>query len=223
MLVPIAIGLTLMVVLVATVWFLPKPPPAVSDDRCVSCHSDDVERLFEGAYRCRACGYEGGSRAGDVFMEEKRAALKAGPPKARYDRAIDELASARRVIREVIGVLAEVPENIRSAGGALLLEALNGGGRYVEEREEQLRALTEAMAESIEAQHWLQNAESLLHDHPDDQVREGITRVVKLWPTLNTDKAEDAAAFQTIADALEAQALGITELLRPLAPVLARE
>jgi len=52
----------------------------IADDRCVSCDSADLEMLTAAAYRCNACGYEGGSGRKVTPKPSASRLLNAPPP-----------------------------------------------------------------------------------------------------------------------------------------------
>lgn len=67
----------------------------IDTSRCVACDSADLDAAAEDAYRCRACGYEGGP--GWARMQRERAEAKAAalPPAQRKGEALRCLQDAR--------------------------------------------------------------------------------------------------------------------------------
>lgn len=67
----------------------------IDASRCVACDSDDLHLVADEAYRCRACGYEGGP--GWARMQKDRAKAKAAalPPAQRKAEALAFLKDAR--------------------------------------------------------------------------------------------------------------------------------
>lgn len=80
----------------------------IADDECVSCASKDLETIAPEAYRCRACGYEGG--VGLVALQDAAADARVDglSPEHRKREAIADLADAKSVLLAVTGTMQSV-------------------------------------------------------------------------------------------------------------------
>ena len=93
---------------------------AIDDASCVACGSTDLEVVAEGAYRCMACGYEGGSGRAALQEAAERAAIEKLPMPERRQRARAELEEARDLVLGALGgfrsVLSHSMHDLLGAG-----------------------------------------------------------------------------------------------------------
>lgn len=121
------------------------------DSTCVACDGTDVTELGPGAYRCNACGYEGGSGFADLQRSQDRAKVDALSPAQRKASARSDLENARALLLGAKGTLSGA--NIDST---MDLVGLAGAGTQERQQEKQLK-LVRAAGE-------LQQATQLLDD-----------------------------------------------------------
>ena len=72
----------------------PKP----SGPTCLACDASDVELLTHAAYRCHACGHEGGDGLPAYLADRRRAEILALPEANRLALARRTLAAARNLL-----------------------------------------------------------------------------------------------------------------------------
>jgi len=78
----------------------------ISDSACIACNSEDLESTSEGTYRCRSCGYDGGSGQAARQREERRQQIASWSAEKRRAALINELSDARRLVLSAQGTLA---------------------------------------------------------------------------------------------------------------------
>lgn len=89
------------------IWRMNKASKArISDDECVACGSKDVTIVAEGAYRCNACGYEGGSGLAKLQDKARLDAILAMSDDDKRRSGIQDLTQARSLLLGAQGTLA---------------------------------------------------------------------------------------------------------------------
>lgn len=78
---------------------------ASTGESCVACDGTDVTLLGPAAYRCNACGYEGGDGLAALHRAEREAAFARMPEAARRASARGDLEEARRLLTSGLGDL----------------------------------------------------------------------------------------------------------------------
>ena len=96
----------------------------IPDDVCVACDSQDLTVIGQGAYRCNACGYEGGSGMAQLMEDERHTGFDAMSPEQRIRTAREDLLHARALLQGAIGSLgsaqsAAVQDLIGLSGSAM--------------------------------------------------------------------------------------------------------
>ena len=129
----------------------------IADDRCVACDSTDVEELGPDAYRCRACGYEGGSGLARMIEQQRRAAFDRMGPEQRRKSARKDLDDARTFLMAAIGTL----DGAHSAGvhDLIGLGGQRGSGEGIDEKQ---ALMTNAMADVERARALIRDADHKL-------------------------------------------------------------
>ena len=126
------------------------------DDSCVSCASTEIETLFEGVYRCTACGYEGGPGYAAYLAERRREKLASLDGPARREAAQKLLADAHLLLLGVKGTLG-------SARAAGMLDLLGpGSGPFGEVEQDKHSEFFSAVWDVLQAQKALEDAAELL-------------------------------------------------------------
>lgn len=110
----------------------------IRDDSCVACDGTDLTPLGPGAYRCNACGYEGGSGLQKMKDDQRRAQIDALSPQARRDSARRDLIEARDYLKAAQSTFVSA----RSSATHDLI-GLGGGDRGQTKQAELLRALSD--------------------------------------------------------------------------------
>jgi len=95
-----------------------------TDDACAACDARDLEAIGARAYRCRVCGYEGGSGLGALHEACRRATLAGMSPARRRDVALGDLRFARALLLDADGTLSGLAES--GAAAAPRLAAVHG-------------------------------------------------------------------------------------------------
>lgn len=72
-------------------------------DRCTACDGTKVVLIAPQAYRCNACGFEGGDGWAAYKEQQRHAKFAAMDPAARRASARDDLHEARRLLTSGIG------------------------------------------------------------------------------------------------------------------------
>jgi len=135
----------------------------ISDESCVACDSADVTSLGPGAYRCNACGYEGGSGLAAMQEQNRLAQFDQMSPDERRESAQKDLLEARTVLTSCIGSL----DSVRLMSGLDMVGV--GGSGYAGtagEGNEKQQALVSAQGYVFEAQNLLKDAWYKLQGHP---------------------------------------------------------
>ena len=73
---------------------------------CIACGSYRLTLMGPGAYRCMACGYEGGDGLAAQVEAERQVALASEPPEAREAAALRDLFEAERLLSTARSALA---------------------------------------------------------------------------------------------------------------------
>jgi ribosomal protein L37AE/L43A len=90
----------------------------IKDDVCVSCDSEDVTMQGQGAYRCNACGYEGGSGRAAIQHKAKQEALEALDPAQRRSGPVSALArgaEGQQDLAQCVGWFRQAQSEIQAA------------------------------------------------------------------------------------------------------------
>ncbi len=77
----------------------------IEEDVCVACESRDLEIVGGDAYRCRACGYEGGQGWARVQREASAAKAATESPATRREKALRHLQEARLLLLAADGTM----------------------------------------------------------------------------------------------------------------------
>lgn len=131
----------------------------IADDRCVACDSTDIDKVADDAYRCRACGYEGGP--GWARMQQEKAAARAAalPPAQRKKEAIQLLSEARTLLLGAKGTMS----GALSASRQDML-GLGGDQGRAGDLSEKWGMVNTAMADVAEARNLVKKASMRLRD-----------------------------------------------------------
>ncbi len=102
---------------------------------CIACESRDVEELGKDAYRCRACGYEGGDGYAAYQRGLARKAFETWPLDKRKDEAIKDLKEAKGLLLSAQGYAAELDITVNateedSGDRSNLLTAMESAERF---------------------------------------------------------------------------------------------
>jgi|MDTC01.2.fsa_nt_gb ribosomal protein L37AE/L43A len=122
----------------------------LADDCCVACNSSNLADLGPGAYRCKACGYEGGSGLKKIQEQAKEEAIDALDPAARRRAAIIDLREARTLLLAASGSMKNVI-SLSKADMIGLPSGWDGGTRKNNE-------LNSAMADILRAKQHIDDA-----------------------------------------------------------------
>ena len=150
----------------------------ISDESCVACDSKDLTSLGPGAYRCNACGYEGGSGLAAMQEQRRLAHFDRMTPEERRKSAHEDLLEARTVLNSAIGSL----DSVRLMSGLDLVGV--GGSGYAGmagEGNEKQQALVSAMGFVLEAQNQLKDAWYKLQGHPGGALKLDVPIDYSTW------------------------------------------
>ncbi len=131
----------------------------IRDDSCVACEGADLTPLGPGAYRCNACGYEGGSGLQKMKDDQRRAQIDALSPEARRAAGRRDLIEARDYLKAAQSTFVSA----RSSATHDLI-GLGGGDRGQTKQAELLRALSDVQR----AQRLLRDADLKLNTQEAD-------------------------------------------------------
>jgi hypothetical protein len=153
-----------LVFLAAAIWQLRrfnkvlKDP--VRDDVCVACNSAQLTSLGTNAYRCNACGYEGGSGLMAMRDAAKTKKLEAMSPEQRRASGLKDLREARTLLLGCQGIMQHTVSLSRAD--------LMGGGDAGHDKQ---RELATAMREMMLAEKMIGDARRKLSDELDEASR----------------------------------------------------
>jgi hypothetical protein len=128
----------------------------VGDNRCVACGSARLEVLWDNAYRCVDCSYEGGSGLTEMQAAMRQAEIAAMTDEERSRRALAELDQAGTLLLAARGALPAPRRHSSRVGRGHMGEAEIRRQRW-----------KEALSHTMEAQGHLLLAQELI---PDAQV-----------------------------------------------------
>ena len=146
--------------LIQSVLFARAMHADISDEECIACSATggDLETLAPNAYRCKACGYEGGSGHA-TWLEQKR---------TRKLLDVDEdrrRPLARKKLKEAMRLIVSGRGDISSSqsSGALDLMGIDGQALYGGEGNAKYNIMMTAMRAISEAEQLARDAFILLY------------------------------------------------------------
>ena len=131
------------------IWRMNKASKApISDNECVACGSKEVTVVAEGAYRCDACGYEGGSGLAKLQDEAHVKGIEAMSDEDKRRTGIADLKQERSLLMGAQGTLA-------GAARLSVMDMAGGGGDRGQGKQSEL---VSAVKDMLEAQHHFRDA-----------------------------------------------------------------
>jgi ribosomal protein L37AE/L43A len=124
---------------------------------CLACESTDLESLATDAYRCRACGHEGGDGFPAYAEVERMTKILALAPEARQALAERTLVQARNILQG-IHLDSTRLDPTRATADVVLNIGFSLAGSHLDAndaREERDRAIVGAVRELAEAERLL--------------------------------------------------------------------
>jgi ribosomal protein L37AE/L43A len=125
----------------------------IDSSACIACDSSDLEVLGPGAYRCSACGYEGGDGLSALHEAAEQASVDKLEPAERRKQALAEVRQARDL---VLGAQGTLKSSLSHSRGDMM-------GRQSAWEEKQME-LTSALGELGRAEALVRRAAMLLDD-----------------------------------------------------------
>lgn len=140
----------------------------LDDDVCVACESANVEKLAEGAYQCRDCGYEGGSKYDEYVQRREREAMDELSSAEARDRAIAQLEEVNRLANS-----ASVSFDGASTENLLDLVGVGGSGYATMDGEgtEAMETFSSGLRYLLEAQAVAEDAAYLIGEELPEELR----------------------------------------------------
>jgi len=122
----------------------------ISDEQCTACESADLESTGPGTYRCRSCGYDGGSGQAAKREAEEKKVIAGWSVERKRTELVRELTEARLLLLSALG-------SFEGASELSQLDLVGIGGQHTVDHDlnDKQKMVYRSLGEVEEARHHL--------------------------------------------------------------------